>query len=219
MNKLMSDQIDQLATALSKAQAEMSVAGKNQKNPFFKSNYADVESIIQASRPALSKYGLSVIQSPSINEQGESFLVTLLMHSSGQWIKSVARHNPAKADVQSLSSYNTYLKRMCYTSLVGVVVGEHDDDGNAASQAPQSTYNESSYANATADRRSSYVVPTIELVSKDQLEQLEDLLMGHADVCQSVLKGLDIDTLSAMPKNKFITSFKRIQEIISNKGQ
>ena len=140
VNDLMSAEIDQLATALAKAQAEMAVAGKNQKNPFFKSSYADFQAIIQASRPALSKYGLSVVQPPFIYEEaadstntavGSSYLVTILMHSSGQWIKSKARHNPLKSDIQSLSSYNTYLKRMCYTSLVGVVTGD-DDDGEAA---------------------------------------------------------------------------------------
>ncbi|MCX5924001.1 MAG: ERF family protein [Candidatus Dependentiae bacterium] len=141
-NDLMSSEIDQLATALAKAQGEMAVAGKNQKNPFFKSTYADFEAIINASRPSLSKYGLSVVQPPFISENststsesssqiGNSYLVTILMHSSGQWIKSIARHNPPKNDIQSLSSYNTYLKRMCYTSLIGVATGD-DDDGEAA---------------------------------------------------------------------------------------
>lgn len=140
-NDLMSTEIDQLATALAKAQGEMAVAGKNQKNPFFKSTYADFEAIINASRPSLSKYGLSVVQPPFISENNgsadanghvsNSYLVTILMHSSGQWIKSIARHNPPKNDIQSLSSYNTYLKRMCYTSLIGVATGD-DDDGEAA---------------------------------------------------------------------------------------
>lgn len=130
---IMSPQIDQLATALAKAQGEYLIASKDKKNPFFKSNYADLESVVAASRPALAKYGLSVVQPPFIiGENGNSYLITILMHASGQWIKSKAQHNPQKNDIQSLSSYNTYLKRMCYTSLLGVVTGE-DDDGNAAS--------------------------------------------------------------------------------------
>lgn len=133
MEPIMSEQIDQLATALAKAQAEFTIAGLNQKNPFFKSNYADFESIVAASRPSLTKYGLSVVQNVFHFDDGH-YLVTLLFHASGQWIKSKAKHNPAKTDVQSLSSYNTYLKRMCYTSLIGVVTGDIDDDGNAASQ-------------------------------------------------------------------------------------
>lgn len=131
-NEMMSPNIDQLATALSKAQNEMNIAERNQKNPFFKSTYANFEAILAASRPALCKYGLSVVQSPFIGEDGNSYLITLLMHSSGQWIKSKARHNPAKTDIQSLASYNTYLKRMCYASLVGVSTGGEDDDGQAA---------------------------------------------------------------------------------------
>lgn len=132
-DQLMSYNINELATALAKAQAEFTTAKKDKDNPFFKSKYADFESIIAASRPALCKHGLSVIQSPTTDETGNSYLVTILMHSSGQWIKSKAKHNPQKSDIQSLASYNTYLKRMCYASLIGVATGDDDDDGNAAS--------------------------------------------------------------------------------------
>lgn len=129
-DKIMSDSIDQLATALAKAQGEMPPAIKNSKNPFFKSMYADFEAIVAASRPALVKYGLSVTQPPHIDVDG--YLITLLLHASGQWIKSKAKYNPPKNDVQSLSSYNTYLKRMCYTNIVGVATADNDDDGEAA---------------------------------------------------------------------------------------
>jgi hypothetical protein len=206
INNLMSESIDQLATALSKAQGEMAVAGKNKNNPFFKSTYADFEAVVAASRPALSKNGLSIVQSIMTNDHDGPMLITVLMHASGQWIKSIAKHNPPKPDIQSLSSYNTYLKRMCYTSLVGVATGE-DDDGNAASSGVNLSYNESN---------SSF--QSVSLITKDQMEQLEDLLMGHPDIIQSVLKGLEIKSLSEMPKNKFISSFKRIQEIIANKN-
>lgn len=137
----MSDSIDLLASALAKAQAEFTIAIKNRNNPFFKSKYADFESIIAATRPSLAKYGLSVVQPPFEDESTTSFLITILMHSSGQWIKSKARHNPPKADIQSLSSYNTYLKRMCYSSLVGVSTGEEDDDAEQAMSTYRSQEN------------------------------------------------------------------------------
>ena len=97
---LMSDQIDQLATALAKAQSEFTTAKKDKDNPFFKSKYADLESVVNATRPALTKHGLSIIQSPFF-ENEKSYLITLLMHNSGQWIKSKAQHNPQKSDIQS----------------------------------------------------------------------------------------------------------------------
>ena len=141
----MSDAIDQLATALCKAQGEFSVARKDKNNPFFKSKYADFESVVAASRPALCAHGLSVIQS-IIFEDANHYLVTILLHSSGQWIKSKAQHNPAKADIQSLSSYNTYLKRMCYSSLLGIVCSNEDDDGEVATaplrQAPTNNFHQ-----------------------------------------------------------------------------
>lgn len=130
--QIMSDQIDQLATALAKAQAEFTTAKKDKDNPFFKSKYADLESVVIATRPALTKHGLSIVQNVYRFNDGHHYLITLLLHSSGQWIKSKAQHNPQKSDIQSLSSYNTYLKRMCYSSMVGAVTGD-DDDGNDAS--------------------------------------------------------------------------------------
>ena len=55
-------EIKELATALAKAQAEFAVAGENKNTPYFKSAYADLMSVVQASRPSLTKNGLSVMQ-------------------------------------------------------------------------------------------------------------------------------------------------------------
>lgn len=211
MSQLMSDQIDQLATALAKAQGEMLVAGKNQKNPFFKSNYADFEAIIAASRPALSKYGLSVVQSPFVCDNGSSFLETILLHSSGQWIKSRAMHQPAKQDVQSLSSYNTYLKRMCYTSLIGVAVGDEDDDGNRASEP--SRMEPVRMVTHYQQPPSNIQQIIVEKISKDQLEQLENDLDGHPEIKAKVITALNIERLSDMPRPSFLKALNRIREL------
>ena len=82
-----SENIDKLATALSKAQAEMEGAKKESTNPFFKSNYADLHAVIKSAFPHLSKHGLSVSQG---NEMimGAICVTTTLMHSSGQWLRS-----------------------------------------------------------------------------------------------------------------------------------
>ena len=62
-----SDKIDKLATWLSKAQSEMKGAEKKSVNPFFNSGYADLHTVIEASIPHLTKYGLSVIQGNDSN--------------------------------------------------------------------------------------------------------------------------------------------------------
>ncbi len=85
--KMMSDDIGKLAEALAKAQMEMSAAKKDAKNPFFKSDYATLASCLGAGNPALNKNGLSVTQLPGSSD-GNISLETILMHTSGQFIKS-----------------------------------------------------------------------------------------------------------------------------------
>src|ERR1700674_864500 len=82
-----SPQLDQLFTALAKAQGEMSAASKDCANPFFKSRYADLGSIWAACRDPLSRNGLTVLQTVQQTEQGD-VLYSMLGHSSGQWISS-----------------------------------------------------------------------------------------------------------------------------------
>ena len=78
-----SRELNELMTALAKAQSEMEIAGKDSSNPYFKSKYADLASVVSASRPYLTKNGLSVIQQITYDDNGRRILVTILGHSSG----------------------------------------------------------------------------------------------------------------------------------------
>lgn len=137
MNNHRSQELNELFSALSKAQSEIKVAVKESDNPFFKSKYANLQQVIESSRAALCKNNLAVIQQVVPNENGIDTLVTMLCHGSGQWISSQIKITPIKTDIQSLGSYITYLRRYCYASLIGVYDGLEDDDGNAASLATQ----------------------------------------------------------------------------------
>lgn len=136
MNDHKSQETNEIFKAMSLAQADMKVAGKDSSNPFFKSSYANLQSVIEASRPSLCKHGLSVMQQ-IISDAGQDYLVTILGHSSGQWLSSQVKIAPQKTDIQSLGSYITYLRRYSYAALVGVYDGTEDDDGNDASFATQ----------------------------------------------------------------------------------
>jgi len=195
-----SAEINEIAAALSKAQSTMDVAGLNKKNPFFKSKYADFMSVVEASRPALTVNGLAVTQQVVQEEEGSPFLETTLLHSSGQWIMSRVKITPAKTDVQSLSSYITYMKRMCYSSLIGVVTGDEDDDGEYAVAPTRINQNKMSG-------------PREDVITPEQLEELEFELQGETRICAMVLDGLKIGTLAEMPKSKFLASIQRIREI------
>lgn len=127
-----SEVINELAAALSKAQGEMQAAIKDKVNPFFKSSYADLGSVWDAARPVLSKYGLCVMQTTEMTQDGSRIImVTTLAHTSGQWMKSFLPLNPAKNDSQGVGAALTYLRRYSLSAIVGVVCDE-DDDGETA---------------------------------------------------------------------------------------
>ena len=195
--------IGELATSLAKAQSEFTIAGKNKANPFFKSKYADFESIVAASRPALTKNGISIVQTILPDADGLNVLHSLLLHCSGEYIESRMRINPAKTDIQSISSYTTYIKRMAYSSLVGVVTGDESDDDGEAAVASERVER---YEKASPK----YHTPKIP-ISPDQLEQLEYELEGYADIAEQVLDGFKIKTLAEMPKEAFIRSMSKIR--------
>ncbi len=126
-----SEDLKDLFTALSKAQAEMETAELSSENPFFKTRYADLAAIVKASRPALTKHGLSLIQQIITHDDGQTMLHTMLCHNSGQWVESRVRIVPPKNDVQSIGSYITYLRRYSIAAICGIVSSD-DDDGEMA---------------------------------------------------------------------------------------
>jgi hypothetical protein len=131
-----SESIKELATALAKAQGKMKHAIKDSNNPFFRSKYADLASVVEASRPALVENGLSIVQYTEGN-----FLYTMLLHSSGEWIGGHIELKPMRQvkdkgwedshDPQSYGSCITYARRYAMAAITGVAT--EDDDGNAAS--------------------------------------------------------------------------------------
>ena len=127
----MSTELDQLAAALAKAQAQIQPAVKDRQNPAFRSNYADLASVWDACRVALASNGLSVSQHPGRLEDGTVTVTTALMHASGQHIISVAAAMPKDGSAQAAGSVVTYLRRYALAAAVGVAPGD-DDDGHAA---------------------------------------------------------------------------------------
>lgn len=124
-----SDQIGEIAGALAKAQAEMGGAIKDASNPFFKSKYADLASVMDACRGPLTKHGIAVLQSPSA-EGAVVSVETTLVHASGQWVRGVASATAKDDSPQSIGSAITYLRRYALQSFAGVA--PEDDDGEAA---------------------------------------------------------------------------------------
>ena len=126
-----SEQIDQIAKAMSLAQGEMKPASKSTVNPFFKSKYSTLAQIWEVIREPLSKNGLSVFQDVCSTETGIS-IATRVCHASGQWIEFGPLDIPLnKKDAQAVGSATSYGKRYALSAAIGVVSDE-DDDGEIA---------------------------------------------------------------------------------------
>lgn len=126
---MQSEQINELAAALSIAQGKITGALKDSANPFFKSKYADLASVWDACRGPLSENGLAVIQTTAPNPDGVT-VITTLAHKSGQWIRGELHMVPVKSDPQGVGSCLTYARRYALAAIIGVA--QVDDDANAA---------------------------------------------------------------------------------------
>jgi len=131
-----SEQIGKIMPALLKAQKKIGAAKKGADNPFFKSKYADLGSVMEACKEPLNDEGISIIQSPTLvkNEltgESESIVETLLIHESGAFVSSEMKLILDKQDMQKLGSAISYAKR--YTLQALAFIPSADDDANKAS--------------------------------------------------------------------------------------
>lgn len=157
LDKIQSDQINELAAALAKAQGELAPAIKDSSNPFFKSKYADLSSVWTSCKEPLAKNGLAVIQTMDMKD-GQFVLLTTLAHASGQWMRSCLPILSEKNNAQGLGSAITYMRRYALSAIVGITCDE-DDDGNAACKPKK-----------------------VEYITDEQAQELQDML----DQCDDV---------------------------------
>ena len=123
-----SETIGKLVEALAKAKTEFGAAVKDSLNPHFRSKYADLDTVVSATTPALCKHGLVVVQS----FDGDN-LVTMIAHSSGEWISGSQPLHATKMDPQGFASASTYARRYGLMAVCGIA--PEDDDGNTAQKA------------------------------------------------------------------------------------
>lgn len=140
-----SDSIAKLAPALLKAQKEMGNAVKDSKNPFFKSKFADLNSVREAVTPALHNNGIVILQLNTSVFFGDGNLVkdvvrTTLLHESGEYIYSDTVIVSGKPnDPQAHGAALSYARRYGLSSMLSV--GAEDNDAEGAMDRSSTTKN------------------------------------------------------------------------------
>lgn len=178
-----SENINELAAALAKAQAEMKNARLNKVNPHFKSRYADLAEIRDTVTPALAKNGIAVVNGMDTAENGIQ-VVTRLIHASGQWVES--RFPIAYDKPQTMGSAITYGKRYNLSAIVNIAADD-DDDANAANDRAVSS-------------------PASATISADQFRTLQDLIEKTGTDEAKLLAFVKAEDLESMTVAQFRTA-------------
>lgn len=155
-----SSEQDQLAEGLNAAQKAMGSAVKDADNPFFKSKYADLGSVVRAIKDPFADNGLSYTQFP-ICDGETAGVITVLMHKSGQWMRSSYTIPLVKRDAQAVGSCITYARRYALQAIAGIPAD--DEDGNKASEPldPLAVHND-------AVKRNCVSITAVKLAIEDQ---------------------------------------------------
>lgn len=128
-----SDSIVEISKAMVEFQKEVKQPFKDADNPFFKSKYVPLESVVEAITDIAPKHGLSFTQWALNDENGQIGVATLLMHESGEYIEYDPVFMKAeKQTAQGAGALITYLKRYTLSAIFGIT-SDQDDDGNSAS--------------------------------------------------------------------------------------
>lgn len=134
MNK--SESVAKLAPALAKAFSAIGGAHKGANNPFFKSSYADLGSVMEACKGPLLENDIIVLQPVGHGEFG-GYVETVLLHSSGEWISDRMQITCARPnDPQAYGSAVSYARRYGLQSMVFIPSVDDDGEGAMARNAP-----------------------------------------------------------------------------------
>jgi len=181
-----SESVNELATALAKAQAEIRNPNKNTKNTFFKNEYADLTSVLGCIRPVASANGLSFIQAVEAYN-GNVAVTSQITHSSGQWIKQVASvevPKTSKNPIQDLGSMATYLKRYQAQS-IWAICGDEDTDAQDLG---------------------------IEDISDEKVAHLDAMLDATKSSKEAFLKVYGVENLKSLTDSQYEKAKKQLQQ-------
>jgi hypothetical protein len=165
MNK--SEQINELASALAKAQGELESAGKSSRGHGY--NYSDLATVISTAKPVLSKHGLSISQLVNESDVDKVSVTTMLLHSSGQFLSSTGTIKIPEMrgvnDTQKAGAALSYLRRYSLQSILGMA--SEDNDASSGELPKTNTTNNVVNNNAGKISLNKEVVETVANTTKE----------------------------------------------------
>ncbi len=189
-----SESLEHIAPALIAAQGMIQGAIKDANNPFFKSSYADLESCWDAVKPALQANGLAIVQTMSFVPEAGPSLITMLLHSTGEYISGEQPVCAKTNTPQDMGSAITYARRYGLSAIVGLI--QVDDDGHAATK-PKAEGTPDPQGTSTADPN---------LISEAQLKRLfaiqKKVQMPDANL-KVIAAEMGIKSRNSIPKDKY----------------
>lgn len=222
IGKLESDQLDQLAPALAKLQANVKTLSPNRQNTYAKNHYADLDAILTEAKPLLEKYGFSVVPRELTNN-GIKCLKTMLVHASGQFIASfveliITENMKRKSPIQDYGTALTYHKRYSIASLLGITAAkdplDNDDEDIQAQGATQ--------VEKSSQKKEKQLVEPQPEIKKDclaaaEVEYINDILHNHDDIKKALLGFLKMDKIENIYKDLFDVTVKFIDSHVEKK--
>ena len=194
-----SPEINEIVSALSKAQGEYEVASMRGINAFHKSPYEDLSELYKVTRKALTKYELSTSFSPCSYKDSPDVMHLFIYHSSGQFLASHLRLTPPRNTLEAIKSYNDAIMRMMYKARLGVSATNDDDDGEGAMYTERETV-----ARGTALNRNQNTKDELpETISSLEIREIEKALGGDNELAEQLLDSYRIRSIGDIPKSLF----------------
>lgn len=136
---LMSETIGEISKALTQAWGKVespkhnkTVEVKTKSGYTYTFDYTDLKGILDAVKKPFKENGITIIQQPYTEqtERGTTICVdTMLLHSSGEWMRSQPLKLPIQNNIQDVGGQITYMKRYSLSAMLGISA-EDDDDAN-----------------------------------------------------------------------------------------
>ncbi|WP_239700319.1 ERF family protein [Mammaliicoccus sp. D-M17] len=202
MNK--SESIVEISKAMAKFQAEVKQPFKDANNPFFKSKYVPLESVVESITSIAPQHGISFVQWASNDDTGRVGVSTMIMHTSGEYIEfDPVYMNADKNTAQGAGALISYLKRYSLSAVFGIT-SDQDDDGNHAS------------GNTNKPKQSPKAKPEQIKDLQDKIKQAVEI--GGDDATeQKVMQWLKISDYDTVTEAQINPMIKRLNDLISSK--